>query len=155
MYGYFLYNVNSVMVNIVNKKMKNGKVINAQQFSSSFLEVPPYTIRFQLILLYFQAYNYSKFLQMNIPSSDRRMLCLSNKILVFMGLSHLPCSSSVTDHCYLTFLDNSSGTFISASEDKTGVLKFIEKKIASVTMVPRSHGEVCYSKYFRQNDFLS
>lgn len=154
MYGYFLYNVNSVMVNIVNKKMKNGKVINAQQFSSSFLEVPPYTIRFQLILLYFQAYNYSKFLQMNIPSSVRRMLCLSNKILVLTGLSHFPFSS-VIDHCYLTFLDNSSGTFISASEDKTGVLEFIEKKIARATMVPRSHGEVCCSKYFRQNDFLS
>ncbi|RWR72804.1 putative prolyl 4-hydroxylase 9 isoform X2 [Cinnamomum micranthum f. kanehirae] len=35
----------------------------------------------------------------------------------------------------------SSGTFISASEDKTGVLEFIEKKIARATMVPRSHGE--------------
>ncbi|KAG9440214.1 hypothetical protein H6P81_020379 [Aristolochia fimbriata] len=35
----------------------------------------------------------------------------------------------------------SSGTFVSASEDKTGVLEFIEKKIARVTMIPRSHGE--------------
>ncbi|XP_068656811.1 probable prolyl 4-hydroxylase 9 [Aristolochia californica] len=35
----------------------------------------------------------------------------------------------------------SSGTFVSASEDKTGVLELMEKKIARVTMVPRSHGE--------------
>ncbi|KAJ9159439.1 hypothetical protein P3X46_024947 [Hevea brasiliensis] len=35
----------------------------------------------------------------------------------------------------------SSGTFISASEDKTGVLDFIEQKIARATMIPRSHGE--------------
>ncbi|KAF2320942.1 hypothetical protein GH714_032100 [Hevea brasiliensis] len=35
----------------------------------------------------------------------------------------------------------SSGTFISASEDKTGVLEFIEQKIARATMIPRSHGE--------------
>ncbi|XP_043708271.1 probable prolyl 4-hydroxylase 9 isoform X2 [Telopea speciosissima] len=35
----------------------------------------------------------------------------------------------------------SSGTFISASEDKTGILDIIEQKIAMVTMIPRSHGE--------------
>ncbi|XP_019195347.1 PREDICTED: probable prolyl 4-hydroxylase 9 [Ipomoea nil] len=35
----------------------------------------------------------------------------------------------------------SSGTFISASEDKTGTLDLIEEKIAKVTMIPRSHGE--------------
>lgn len=35
----------------------------------------------------------------------------------------------------------SSGMFISASEDKTGVLDSIEEKIARVTMIPRSHGE--------------
>lgn len=39
-------------------------------------------------------------------------------------------------------LGNSSGTFISASEDKTGVLDFIEQKIARATMLPKSHGEV-------------
>ena len=37
---------------------------------------------------------------------------------------------------------NSSGTFISGSEDKTGVLDFIERKIAKATMIPQSHGEV-------------
>ncbi|KAJ0683886.1 putative procollagen-proline 4-dioxygenase [Helianthus annuus] len=31
--------------------------------------------------------------------------------------------------------------FISASEDKTGVLDQIEKKIERATMIPRSHGE--------------
>ncbi|KAL6347084.1 hypothetical protein AAG906_012335 [Vitis piasezkii] len=36
----------------------------------------------------------------------------------------------------------SSGTFISASEDKTGILDFIERKIAKATMIPRNHGEV-------------
>ncbi|XP_031493954.1 probable prolyl 4-hydroxylase 9 isoform X2 [Nymphaea colorata] len=35
----------------------------------------------------------------------------------------------------------SSGTFISAAEDKTGTLDLIEQKIAKVTMIPRSHGE--------------
>lgn len=35
----------------------------------------------------------------------------------------------------------SSGTFISASEDKTGTLDLIESKIARVTMLPRTHGE--------------
>ncbi|GMP38501.1 hypothetical protein CsSME_00009721 [Camellia sinensis var. sinensis] len=36
----------------------------------------------------------------------------------------------------------SSGTFISASEDRTGVLAAVEQKIARATMIPRSHGEV-------------
>ncbi|XP_058191169.1 probable prolyl 4-hydroxylase 9 [Rhododendron vialii] len=35
----------------------------------------------------------------------------------------------------------SSGTFISASEDATGILKEVEQKIAKATMFPRSHGE--------------
>ncbi|XP_076924257.1 putative prolyl 4-hydroxylase 9 isoform X1 [Bidens hawaiensis] len=35
----------------------------------------------------------------------------------------------------------SSGMFISASEDKTGILDIIEKKIERATMIPRSHGE--------------
>ncbi|RVW30078.1 putative prolyl 4-hydroxylase 9 [Vitis vinifera] len=42
------------------------------------------------------------------------------------------------------FIGNSSGTFISASEDKTGILDFIERKIAKATMIPRNHGEVCF-----------
>lgn len=35
----------------------------------------------------------------------------------------------------------SSGTFLSASDDKTGVLDFIEEKIAKAANLPRSHGE--------------
>ncbi|GLJ43728.1 hypothetical protein SUGI_0910480 [Cryptomeria japonica] len=35
----------------------------------------------------------------------------------------------------------SSGTFVSAYEDQSGTLEFIEEKIAKVTMIPRSHGE--------------
>ncbi|XP_050363905.1 probable prolyl 4-hydroxylase 9 isoform X2 [Argentina anserina] len=35
----------------------------------------------------------------------------------------------------------SSGTFISASEDETGILDIIEQKIARATMLPRDHGE--------------
>ncbi|KAL2512094.1 putative prolyl 4-hydroxylase 9 [Abeliophyllum distichum] len=35
----------------------------------------------------------------------------------------------------------SSGTFISASDDSTGVLDIVERKIARATMIPRSHGE--------------
>ncbi|KAL6338768.1 hypothetical protein AAG906_023918 [Vitis piasezkii] len=35
----------------------------------------------------------------------------------------------------------SSGVFISASEDKTGILDLIEQKIARVIMIPRTHGE--------------
>ncbi|MFS7973767.1 putative procollagen-proline 4-dioxygenase [Helianthus anomalus] len=36
----------------------------------------------------------------------------------------------------------SSGMFISASEDKTGTLDLIEKKIERATMIPRIQGEV-------------
>ncbi|KAK1433129.1 hypothetical protein QVD17_10035 [Tagetes erecta] len=36
----------------------------------------------------------------------------------------------------------SSGMFISAHEDKTGILDLIEKKIERATMIPRNHGEV-------------
>ncbi|ESW15090.1 hypothetical protein PHAVU_007G043100 [Phaseolus vulgaris] len=36
----------------------------------------------------------------------------------------------------------SSGTFISASGDKSGILDMLERKIAKVTMIPRSHGEI-------------
>ena len=32
--------------------------------------------------------------------------------------------------------------FVSASEDKTGILDVIEEKIARATMIPRTHGEV-------------
>ncbi|PHU26125.1 putative prolyl 4-hydroxylase 9 [Capsicum chinense] len=35
----------------------------------------------------------------------------------------------------------SSGMFISASEDKTGILHLIEEKIAKATMIPSTHGE--------------
>ncbi|KAL7607024.1 hypothetical protein Lser_V15G20011 [Lactuca serriola] len=35
----------------------------------------------------------------------------------------------------------SSGMFISSSEDKTGILDLIEKKLEKATMIPRSHGE--------------
>ncbi|XP_060175994.1 probable prolyl 4-hydroxylase 9 [Lycium barbarum] len=35
----------------------------------------------------------------------------------------------------------SSGTFISASDDRTGILASVEIKIAKATMIPRSHGE--------------
>ncbi|KAJ7944498.1 Prolyl 4-hydroxylase alpha-like protein [Quillaja saponaria] len=35
----------------------------------------------------------------------------------------------------------SSGMFISAAEDKTGILDVIEEKIARATMLPRTHGE--------------
>ncbi|KAI5661179.1 hypothetical protein M9H77_20502 [Catharanthus roseus] len=38
-------------------------------------------------------------------------------------------------------LRTSSGTFIKASDDSTGVLDYIEKKIARATMLPRSNGE--------------
>ncbi|XP_074301655.1 putative prolyl 4-hydroxylase 9 [Silene latifolia] len=35
----------------------------------------------------------------------------------------------------------SSGMFISADEDKTGILDFIDEKIARATMIPRANGE--------------
>lgn len=35
----------------------------------------------------------------------------------------------------------SSGTFVSASEDRSRALDFIEDKIARATMIPKSHGE--------------
>ncbi len=39
----------------------------------------------------------------------------------------------------------SSGTFLSAADDRQGVLRFIEEKIALLTGLPASHGEVCQS----------
>lgn len=41
-----------------------------------------------------------------------------------------------------TFSFNSSGVFMSASEDETGILDAIEEKIAKATKIPRTHGEV-------------
>lgn len=41
-------------------------------------------------------------------------------------------------------LDYISGTFISASEDDSGVLDIIEEKKARATMLPRTHGEVFF-----------
>ncbi|KAK4476985.1 hypothetical protein RD792_016186 [Penstemon davidsonii] len=38
----------------------------------------------------------------------------------------------------------SSGTFISSSEDRRGVLEFVERKISRATMIPRSHGEASF-----------
>lgn len=53
--------------------------------------------------------------------------------------------------CYFladTIFSNSSGVFISASEDKTGILDVIEEKIARATMLPRTHGEVLFNEIF-------
>ncbi|XP_027160229.1 probable prolyl 4-hydroxylase 9 isoform X2 [Coffea eugenioides] len=36
----------------------------------------------------------------------------------------------------------SSGTFISAADDRTGTLDYVERKIAKATRIPKSHGEV-------------
>ena len=44
--------------------------------------------------------------------------------------------------CSLFFYWTSSGMFVSSSEDKTGILDQIEKKIERATMIPRRHGEV-------------
>ena len=43
----------------------------------------------------------------------------------------------------LNIFPTSSGMFISADEDKTGILDFIDEKISRATMIPREHGEVC------------
>lgn len=39
---------------------------------------------------------------------------------------------------------HSSGTFLSASDDSSGVLHQIEEKIARATMIPKEHGEVLH-----------
>lgn len=44
-------------------------------------------------------------------------------------------------HCEHTWL-GSSGTFLSASHDKTGTLAWVEERMAKATMIPRAHGEV-------------
>lgn len=41
-----------------------------------------------------------------------------------------------------SILSNSSGMFISAAEDKSGILDIIEEKIARASKLPRIHGEV-------------
>ena len=43
---------------------------------------------------------------------------------------------------FLFFCFFSSGTFLSAKQDKTGTLAWVEEKMARATMVPVSHGEV-------------
>lgn len=50
----------------------------------------------------------------------------------------------VTNQAYMSF-SISFGTFLSASDDKSGTLDEIEEKIARATMLPRSHGEVLFS----------
>lgn len=49
---------------------------------------------------------------------------------------------------------HSSGAFLSASEDSTGSLEFVEKKIARATMLPRSHGEASYPLLIMSSSFL-
>lgn len=63
----------------------------------------------------------------------------------------LTCEYRMTDIFSITcpFLFLSSGMFISAFEDTTGVLDLIEEKIARATMIPRSHGEVILLKHFQ------
>ena len=51
-------------------------------------------------------------------------------------------------HIFFSFF--SSGTFLSAKQDKTGTLAWVEEKMARATMVPVSHGEV----FTYQLDFL-
>lgn len=55
----------------------------------------------------------------------------------------------------LHFLWNSSGVFLSAEEDKTGILDVIEGKIARATMLPRNHGEVLVTVFHHQYLYLS
>lgn len=57
-------------------------------------------------------------------------------------IKNLLVSDFRTYVCWFVHFCNSSGTFISASEDKTGILELIEHKIARATMLPQTHGEV-------------
>lgn len=73
-----------------------------------------------------------------------------NKLQLFFNNNSYRCAEPSFSHmvgCYFLadpILSNSSGVFISASEDKTGILDVIEEKIARVTMLPRMHGEVIF-----------
>ncbi|KAE8698579.1 putative prolyl 4-hydroxylase 9 [Hibiscus syriacus] len=49
----------------------------------------------------------------------------------------------------------SSGTFLSASDDETGTLDLIEKKIAKVTSIPQNHGECLMINHYSANIFLA
>lgn len=49
---------------------------------------------------------------------------------------------------------NSSGTFIKASDDTTGILDTIEEKIAQFTMLPRQNGEVTIFFFFGEKQNL-
>ena len=51
-------------------------------------------------------------------------------------------------------LFHSSGAFLSASEDSTGTLEFVEEKIARATMLPRNHGEAGYLVFIMPSTFL-
>lgn len=46
--------------------------------------------------------------------------------------------------CMMIFFPISSGMFMSASEDNTGILDQIDTKIAKATMIPKTHGEVVW-----------
>lgn len=66
--------------------------------------------------------------------------------------THLPFSFLIII-CKLMFYDicNSSGTFIKASDDTTGILDNIEEKIAQFTMLPRQNGEVTIFFFLGKN----
>ena len=51
--------------------------------------------------------------------------------------------TAVTELCGDRNVRTSQGTFIARREDKQGVLAWMEDKIASLTGIPASHGEVC------------
>ena len=72
-------------------------------------------------------------ISLSLPFSVQYTFFFSHKHFRSMGFSHL---FDFKTH------GNSSGTFIGGSEDKTGTLDFIERKIAKATMIPQSHGEV-------------
>uniref|UniRef100_A0A6N2LZK3 Fe2OG dioxygenase domain-containing protein n=1 Tax=Salix viminalis TaxID=40686 RepID=A0A6N2LZK3_SALVM len=65
-----------------------------------------------------------------------RTLRLLNNVKSLNGKSKLKPSTLA-----LRKGETTESTFISGSEDKTGVLDFIERKIAKATMIPQSHGE--------------
>ena len=57
-------------------------------------------------------------------------------------LLHCQFATGTTEHSLRRNVRTSQGTFIARQEDKGGVLAWIEDRLAQLTGIPASHGEV-------------
>ena len=66
------------------------------------------------------------------------VIAMASKSIFPSGLAYAPGEKASAEQQTRT----SKGTFLSESMDHTGVLAWIEERIAAVTLLPRENGEV-------------